>query len=1200
MRNGRCVGVVTVLGGLFLGATVHAVDAHSYVTNGLVAAWDGIDNAGKGVHDASSTSWKDLTGNGYDGTLASGITWTETGWTNNSKGRPVSVSKNLWPLIGTKLFTVEVCCTPSRTGSRESFFSQYNGSKGLSIEHNSGSVTDGRVRFYYNAKPDFTSNAKIVANETATLAACATPNELAVWKNGENPQTITYALGDIGGTSGDTALGGEPSRDSQAFYGVYHACRVYDHVLSVEELALNSAIDAVRYRGIAPSQVSLPRGWAFDDEENIVFTLSVDALANNGGHLLTNDVAVQRLEIAGRLNESVTCTCTAVADPGYEFLQWSGDLDRIVSGTATDATITVTASRSISLVPVFRSAASVPVAQDSYVTDGLVAWFDGIENAGFGVHDETSRIWKNLVSGGTDGTLDANIGWAASGWTNNAKGHPIDLGTSVSSTIASKTFTLEFACRPSRATTREAFVGQYNGGNALNIEHNSSAGANKQIRVYYSNKPSLETTTTIDAGESVSISVVTEPSSQRLFKNGALDYQSDTTVGGVLDMNARTYIGGEVSRDTMAFYGVYHAFRLYNRALTPEEVSRNAWSDARRLYDPEATWWTNTTSGVWGDGANWSRGVPNVATAAYIAQPVESLDVNISSYVPAVTNVSISNPIGATRVNVQSGGTLPVRNGQIRVGAGASLNLAGQLLYDGAGVTYAAATPTFAVGAGGAFAVDGGEATFDHFSGQFLVSGSAKSNAALSVASGRLRFAPVTESHLFQVGAYGRFAMTGGTVDISVGGTPTGSAAMKILDGGGEIALSGAATMSITNSGYMLGKGTVTVGGHAALNASYYDESLPCRLAFIPGAGNTSTLTVNGDASVTLTGKQRMIYLNQNNAGGRSILNWNTSQTLSAPSSFCVGFCNGYGELNVTRGCVEGGGYGLRIAQPGGGQSTTALNVTGVVNVAGGTLRNVNAWQNTWSMHGLIVGAGSNVLLSNPGRLVGTLNVTGGVVSNAAVTAYFGVGLGVADGTVMQKGGVIQNASSYHTIIGAWGGTGRWTVSNGVTRLASNLYVGGIHTNELNHGAPELYKVCPVGNPAAQGFLSVAGGSFTVGETLHAGVDGTAALAFGPAGTCAARNAELANTALSFAFGADGVCPLAVTERMTLGGNVTLAVDTTKLTARGVFPLVTFGSDEGAFASVTVQGPGSVRRATVKGVTGYWLDRSAGTLIIMR
>ena len=38
----------------------------------------------------------------------------------------------------------------------------------------------------------------------------------------------------------------------------------------------------------------------------------------------------------------------------------------------------------------------MPTARD-YVQDGLVAMWDGIENAGWGVHDPSATVWKNLV-----------------------------------------------------------------------------------------------------------------------------------------------------------------------------------------------------------------------------------------------------------------------------------------------------------------------------------------------------------------------------------------------------------------------------------------------------------------------------------------------------------------------------------------------------------------------------------------------------------------------------------------------------------------------------------------------------------------------------------------------------------------------------------------------------------------------------------
>ena len=55
--------------------------ARDYVQDGLIAMWDGIENAGWGKHDASATVWKDLSGNGNDLTQTGTVNTT---WENDA------------------------------------------------------------------------------------------------------------------------------------------------------------------------------------------------------------------------------------------------------------------------------------------------------------------------------------------------------------------------------------------------------------------------------------------------------------------------------------------------------------------------------------------------------------------------------------------------------------------------------------------------------------------------------------------------------------------------------------------------------------------------------------------------------------------------------------------------------------------------------------------------------------------------------------------------------------------------------------------------------------------------------------------------------------------------------------------------------------------------------------------------------------
>ena len=54
--------------------------------------------------------------------------------------------------------------------------------------------------------------------------------------------------------------------------------------------------------------------------------------------------------------------------------------------------------------------ANTAYTSEDYVQAGLVVQWDGINNAGTGVHDSNTSIWKDL-KGSLDLTLTANGGW---------------------------------------------------------------------------------------------------------------------------------------------------------------------------------------------------------------------------------------------------------------------------------------------------------------------------------------------------------------------------------------------------------------------------------------------------------------------------------------------------------------------------------------------------------------------------------------------------------------------------------------------------------------------------------------------------------------------------------------------------------------------------------------------------------------------
>ena len=264
--------------------------------------------------------------------------------------------------------------------------------------------------------------------DSATLALTAAPTERGLWKDGvrgtftDNTRSADRIL--YRNTTCDSVIGGDSAREGNSqfpFIGTCNAFRLYNRVLTTEELAVNTAVDAVRFRGATPATLTLPAGWAFDAQGNLLKTVTVSAI---GGTVCLGDGAPAAFASTNIVQDasSVTLTFTAAADAGYEFVDWEGDTDAIVSSDGME--VTVDCSGAVSLYAVFRSTSDISptfTAQGQYATNGLVAWFDGYENAGFGQHSTAATTWKDLSGNGNDASVDTTpVGWGETCYTNIA------------------------------------------------------------------------------------------------------------------------------------------------------------------------------------------------------------------------------------------------------------------------------------------------------------------------------------------------------------------------------------------------------------------------------------------------------------------------------------------------------------------------------------------------------------------------------------------------------------------------------------------------------------------------------------------------------------------------------------------------------------------------------------------------------------
>ena len=216
---------------IFLGrcATAKAPTARDYVQNGLIAMWDGIENAGWGVHDAAATTWKDLIGSA-DIAITSGVPWT---WTTNSfaSNNTTQYSVVAQTAAGTPddPICAEVCFNEFRRTASYPFIVRFKGKFCLS--------TGNRI-IIGQGYPLF----QAITTGAHTVSVC--PTTPAVYDNGDPLQQIA---GSDGWYEQNRLQIGYSGNSNYPFWGEIFSIRLYSRALTAAEIAANYAIDKARF-----------------------------------------------------------------------------------------------------------------------------------------------------------------------------------------------------------------------------------------------------------------------------------------------------------------------------------------------------------------------------------------------------------------------------------------------------------------------------------------------------------------------------------------------------------------------------------------------------------------------------------------------------------------------------------------------------------------------------------------------------------------------------------------------------------------------------------------------------------------------------------------------------------------------------------------------------------------------------------------
>ena len=208
--------------------------AKDYVQDGLVAMWDGIENAGFGVHDSVARTWKDLIGV-HDFVLPAGISFGEDcALFTKSAGKEQS-----WGFYDNEILTTEIC--GKHTSTSVGFAFQFT--NGVACKRMFAYLSTNNRGFQF-----------ISMGNTMNRPAFGIRWSVAATFNSVSIQTETFYNGQSSPMNTRTTSWGAKracigyyKNDTYAFVGEICSVRLYSRAITSAEVAANYAIDKARF-----------------------------------------------------------------------------------------------------------------------------------------------------------------------------------------------------------------------------------------------------------------------------------------------------------------------------------------------------------------------------------------------------------------------------------------------------------------------------------------------------------------------------------------------------------------------------------------------------------------------------------------------------------------------------------------------------------------------------------------------------------------------------------------------------------------------------------------------------------------------------------------------------------------------------------------------------------------------------------------
>ena len=554
--------------------------ASDYVQDGLVAQWDGVENAGVVLHEDSPSAWVDLVG-GLEITIPEWVTVeTNAFYSESSTASRTYPTISSIPGLGDNV-TIEVAAQRVLWRDKNNY---KNLQRIISSPYTKFGYRESSTAGVFYQMPIGTNNKLWLYTSTSgsfNVSECHTYTaRVTMPRDVSNTLLVDAATVPGWAKEGSDGMPVDPPTnwtffDAQRADIRIYAIRVYNRKLTDAEVTANAAVDHLRFveGKISDNRLNSALENVSTNSANLVWSMVTSA--DPAPTVTARFVSGRNPDLSDGVARALgTIPANSVVTSAVTFARYATTYWRL-EAEASNGKSYVLATKT---VPAFA------LDSTSYVSSGLVAQWDGVENAGCGTHDDSAAVWRDLVAGREFALTGVTVNPDRMTFAGSESSYgELSSADTLATFTANNSGTLEIAYASSRgtATSEVLLETPADSGMAYGLHYENATTC--YIVPYAGTAAKRMFKFAPGTARNTSAVRYNSGSPDTLFANGSqIPHRTDGTTSWLTEGD-KTIIGTRASKANRHFMGSIYAIRLYNRHLSDREIMGNEWVDQMRM-----------------------------------------------------------------------------------------------------------------------------------------------------------------------------------------------------------------------------------------------------------------------------------------------------------------------------------------------------------------------------------------------------------------------------------------------------------------------------------------------------------------------------------------------------------------------------------------------------------------------------------------